>query len=820
MELETNPQLQLAFDFLHYTNKNIFLTGKAGTGKTTFLKNLKKTSPKRMIVVAPTGVAAINAGGITIHSFFQLNFGPQIPTNILAENSEEISVSTSHKVYDYKRFSKIKIDIIRSLDLLVIDEISMVRADILDWIDEVLRRYKNRFKPFGGVQLLMIGDLQQLAPVVKEDEWEILRKFYDTCYFFSSNALKQSEFIGIELKHIFRQSDQKFIDLLNRVRDNTLDRNDLQKLNNRFNSNFNPNDDEGFITLTTHNFQSQRINDEKLKLLTTQKHKFQCQIVGEFPEYSYPADETLALKTGAQVMFIRNDSSAEKRYYNGKIGKIIGFEGDIIEVHCQGDTNSIEVERETWENIRYNLHNETLEIEQEVIGKFIQFPLRLAWAITIHKSQGLTFEKAIIDARQSFAHGQVYVALSRCKSLEGLVLSSQIHVDSVISDPKVSGFTEKVEKNQPGKEELEKARADFELQLIKEMFDYNSFIRNSQNLIKFWNENSSVLMGSLKEKLVEILKNVNNELMSVTMRFNSQVENLIRQNGFVENNMPLQDRLKKAVTWFSEKTDEIIVIPLESAVFETDNKAIRKRILELLGRIETELEIKKACFASVFIGFSVESFLEARVIANIEKPGSKFKSKSPAIEVQHLEFYRKLIKWREEKSMESGYEEARILPQKTLAEIADILPVSAIGLKAIKKMGGVRMNHFGKEILSLILEYRRQKGMELPKNITDEISIAGMNTKEVTLKMFSEGKSISEIVKVRSLAFSTIESHLLYFVGLGELDVFQIIDEKKYKLIRKCILEKKPGETTADLKNKLGDKISYNEIRLVMATMD
>ena len=320
-----NPQLTLAFNFIHYTNQNIFLTGKAGTGKTTFLKNLKKISPKRMVVVAPTGVAAINAGGVTIHSFFQLPFGPQIP-HIEGHHNFMNRQPGEGKQDHINRFSKNKINLIKSLDLLVIDEISMVRADVLDSIDATLRRFKNRYQPFGGLQLLMIGDLQQLAPVVKDDEWSILKKYYDTCFFFSSRALQKAEFTGIELKHIYRQSEQAFINLLNKVRDNKMDATDFQLLNSRYIPGFLPEEEEGYITLTTHNYQAKNINEAHLQKLSTKLHRFQCRIEGEFPAISYPADEVLELKTGSQVMFLKNDTSVEKRYYNGKIGKVISIE--------------------------------------------------------------------------------------------------------------------------------------------------------------------------------------------------------------------------------------------------------------------------------------------------------------------------------------------------------------------------------------------------------------------------------------------------------------------------------------------------------------
>ncbi|HNV52990.1 MAG TPA: AAA family ATPase, partial [Tenuifilaceae bacterium] len=392
MEYIENLQLKQAFDFIQYTGKNIFLTGKAGTGKTTFLKHIKEVSPKRMIVVAPTGVAAINAGGVTIHSFFQMPFGPHIPVTNSQFNpfDEEPQTASRNGV---QKFSREKINIIKSLDLLVIDEISMVRADLLDGIDEVLRRYRNHSKPFGGIQLLMIGDIQQLAPIAKDDEWEILKRYYDTVYFFSSKALRQTAYISIELKHIFRQSDREFIDILNKVRDNRIDNETLNILNKRYIPNINKDDNDGYITLTTHNHQSQRINDSKLQKLKSKLHTFKAVVKGEFPEYSYPTDYELQLKVGAQVMFVKNDSSFEKLYYNGKIGTIVDIDDDLIHVKCEGDSNDIAVTMVEWQNYKYTINDETSEISETVIGSFIQYPLKLAWAITIHKSQGLTFEK-------------------------------------------------------------------------------------------------------------------------------------------------------------------------------------------------------------------------------------------------------------------------------------------------------------------------------------------------------------------------------------------------------------------------------------------
>jgi ATP-dependent exoDNAse (exonuclease V) alpha subunit len=403
MSFVSNPQFDLAFEYVRNTGKNIFLTGKAGTGKTTFLHQVKEGSSKRTVITAPTGVAAINAGGMTLHSFFQLPMGLYLP-------------NTSREANNQRRFSRDKIQLLRTLDLLVIDEISMVRADLLDAVDDVLRRYRDDARAFGGVQLLMIGDLHQLPPVVKQEDWELLRPHYVTPYFFGSLALQRTDMVAIELKHIFRQSDRRFIDLLDKVRNNQIDAPVLETLNSRYIPGFKPGVKEPYITLTSHNASSYDLNAQRLEALPERSRTFKAKIVGDFPETSYPTEETLEFKKGAQVMFVRNDLSPEKRYFNGKIGKIIRLAGDEIFVRCKDERDDIAVTPIEWQNIKYSIDEETKEIKENVLGTFTQYPLKLAWSITIHKSQGLTFDRVIIDARSAFAHGQVYVALSRCRS--------------------------------------------------------------------------------------------------------------------------------------------------------------------------------------------------------------------------------------------------------------------------------------------------------------------------------------------------------------------------------------------------------------------
>lgn len=816
MKYQTNPELNLAFDFLQYTNQNVFLTGKAGTGKTTFLKNLKDHTPKRMIIVAPTGVAAINAGGVTIHSFFQMSFGPQIPVD---HNRPTQINNFRNSNAAVKRFSSEKINIIRSLDLLVIDEVSMVRADILDGIDEVLRRYKNRYQPFGGVQLLMIGDLQQLAPVVKDEDWSILRNYYDTCYFFSSRALQQSTFVGVELKQIFRQTDQQFIDLLNRVRENKIDIQLLAQLNCRYIPNFNPSDDEGYITLTTHNYQAKSINDRKIEALNTSLKKYHARIVDEFPEYAYPTDQVLELKVGAQVMFVKNDPSYAKRYYNGKIGKVIEANNDFVMVQCPGEIERIRVEPDIWENVKFSLNNQSQEIEEQLIGQFIQMPLKLAWAITIHKSQGLTFEKAIIDARQSFAHGQVYVALSRCKNLEGLVLSSPIGNNSVISDNTVTGFSNSVAQNQPGEKELSQARLKYEIQLIADLFDFDPMMRQIQYLLKLWAEHGPLLMGNLRETLQNMLVPINNEMITVAGNFNPQVEQLIYHFGHADNNPRLQERLKSGAAYFMGKLNEIIETPFNSAAFQTDNKAIRKSVSDGVGKLEKEIAIKTQCLKQIeTAGFNIKTYLETKSKAAIEQPVKAKASRKVLMQTTHPEFFSMLNSWRYQKADELNIEISKILRQTLVENIAEEVPATASALKAIKGMGGKKMQQFGKEILAMALQYRKSKAMEVPPNIDDEILLAGLDTKAISFELFNRGLSPSEIAQKRKMALSTIENHLFSYVAQGELDVFRLIDNERYDIISSCIRES-DKKTASAIREQLGETFSYNEIRLVLADM-
>ncbi len=578
--MEMNEESILAWNIIEKTSANLFLTGKAGTGKTTFLKHLKELSPKRMVVLAPTGIAAINAGGMTIHSFFQLPFSPYIPGTTFGSGEQ--------KRY---QFSKLKRNIIRSIDLLVIDEISMVRSDLLDAIDSVLRQYRKRHDlPFGGVQLLMIGDLQQLAPVVTAQEEQLLKEHYDTPFFFSSNALKQVGYLTVELKKVYRQQDEQFISLLNQIRENRASDATLQALNQRFIPNFEPPKNSNFIRLTTHNAPAQQINEQQLAALPSRAFSYTAEVEDNFPESSYPADFVLTLKPGAQVMFIKNDP--QHRFYNGMIGEVIGVkpdeEGDKIIVRSKDSDEKFELEKMEWVNAKYTINEETKEIEETVEGKFRQYPLRLAWAITIHKSQGLTFEHAIIDASHSFTHGQTYVALSRCKTLEGMVLSQPLSRGAIISSQTVDAFNSQLAA--PTQEQISYLEQQYVLHCIGELFDFyaisGSYEHLMRCLVEFFN-NKYPRVVSEYQKLQVVLKS----LIGVSDKFRLQYTGMLARNPDVRQ-VELQDRIHKGAEYFFDKIG-ILSDLIRKSNLDTDNKVAKKQFQDRFSVFSEDVKLKE-----------------------------------------------------------------------------------------------------------------------------------------------------------------------------------------------------------------------------------
>ena len=620
--MERNDELRIAWDFVENTGRSIFLTGKAGTGKTTFLKAVVEKSRKRSIVVAPTGVAAINAGGMTIHSFFQLPLSPFVP---------EAQIKSK---FDFGREKR---KIISSIDLLIIDEISMVRADLLDAIDSVLRRYRDRYQPFGGVQLLMIGDLAQLTPVVTPEDERLLKPYYDTPYFFGSKALAQTEYVTIQLEKVYRQQDDTFISILNHIRDGKPTAEDLALLNSRVMPTLSRSE-ESYIRLTTHNNLANNYNDNELRKLPSRSFLFHAEIEGTFPEYSYPTGETLELKTGAQVMFVKNDPTAERRYYNGRIGHVTYVDDHRILVLCKGDSNAIEVEPLEWENTRYTLNPETREIETDVQGVFKQYPLRLAWAITIHKSQGLTFDHAIIDANQSFAPGQVYVALSRCRTLEGLALAQPLQERSIISDEQVNSYIDHQEQEaEKSIEQLPTLKEEYERQLLIELFDFRQVLYLQEYLVRLFSEFFYNSYSSLTQLHKQALDDIKSQIMAVADKWTAHIKALptkqLREPDFLE-------RVKRSAEYFSQKLNDILAKPISlSENVNTNNKQARQRLNNTLPDMkQTWLSRRYRLTAIAEQGFTVTIYLREKQMSMLDaldeddikkKKAKKEKTKKP-----------------------------------------------------------------------------------------------------------------------------------------------------------------------------------------------
>ncbi|MFG6687606.1 helix-turn-helix domain-containing protein [Mariniflexile sp. HNIBRBA6329] len=806
--MDINKELELAWEFVNKTNRSIFLTGKAGTGKTTFLHRLKMNSLKRLVVVAPTGVAAINAKGVTIHSFFQMPFGPILPDMDL-NNSSGFN----------RKFSKTKIDIIKSVDLLVIDEISMVRADLLDGIDRTLRRFRNRNKVFGGVQVLMIGDLQQLSPVIRDNEWELLKPYYNNGFFFSSHAYQSCDAISIELKHIYRQENPKFIEILNEIRNNVLSEVSAKELNKRYIPDFTPEPDAGYISLTTHNNKAETTNSAELAKLNTKTYTYKATIEGKFPEYSYPNSEQLELKVGAQVMFVKNDSGPDKRYFNGKIGKVIHLDKDEVVVHCPDDDFNIITTPEIWENINYSVDAETKAISEERIGAFTQMPLRLAWAITIHKSQGLTFEKAIIDAQGAFAHGQTYVALSRCKSLEGLVLKSEIHTNQIISDSNVISFNKNAEQNEPDVSVLELSQKNFQLDLIFEVFDFYEFLYPVNRVLDIFYKNRTVVQGQVEAPLLTI-KNVVTNLLKVSAGFNTQLKQLSNKEGLPELSSVIQERFSKAINYFKTETETHLVSSLKVFSFTTDNKAVGSDITKSIDTIEELLQAKMLYFNNLHQGFSTSKFLELRAKAVFLSKETPKRPKKAVIDgTTNVELIERLRILRNDIAQENDLIHYQVFAQKALYEICETLPLTKKELKKVNGMGDVRIKKYGDAILKVIRAYCDENGIETSTDVdifeTEKSKEKKVDTKKVSLELFKSGKNIEEIANERELNENTIFGHLASFIPSGEIMVSDLMLNKHFNELKETI-PKKTFENLSDLKNQLGDKFSYGEIRLVL----
>lgn len=852
--IEINSQFEQVLSFVNHTNQLVFLTGKAGTGKTTLLKYIKQNTYKQISIVAPTGVAAINAGGSTIHSFFQFPFTPFLPT--LKETGEIDSQKTNLPVLKYNNQ---RLSIFRNLELLIIDEVSMVRADLLDQIDITLRHTRKKWHlPFGGVQVMLIGDMYQLPPVVQHEEWRILSGTYPSPYFFDSLVVRNNPPAFIELDKIYRQSEQIFIELLNKVRNNILDREGLELLNSHYKPNITQEDYQENITLTTHNKKADEINMRSLNALPGKEFKYRCKVDGSFSEKNYPAEEVLTLKKGTRVMFLKNN--VEKNYYNGKIGIVSYIADDVIRIKCEEDKNEIEVQREAWTNISYKVDKATKHIDEEVLGTFNQYPLRLAWAITIHKSQGLTFDKLIIDAAEAFSSGQVYVALSRCRGLKGLTLSSKISPQSLMNDKKIVDFSLTKQDEQSINNIYSNSQKNYIKTVLIDLFDFTelSFLRNDAGGIiqvhKTRVNNDGVEWSADFFKRIDALHDISN-------KFKNQLSNLVEAAQNFETDQNLQERLKQASVYFETEIKKCLEA-LRNCALRTEHKESATELNDIFQVFFDSLFQKHYLLKTLSKGFIFSEFVKDKL--NMLYPDFKInvyataKNTKVSADVKYPALYRKLLLLRDEICNDEQKPIYMVANSKALIELTNFLPVTEDHLLEISGFGKARAEAYGEQFLKIIKEYMLENDLrthigEKPSKKTKkakkekiEKEEASLNertkdadqwyslkdvekeaprvkekktpTREQTYRLFKQGKTTGEIAKERGLTVGTVETHLIPYIADGELSIDNFVSKAKQKQILKALENFKSEAGLNPVKASLPDDISYSDIRLVMAS--
>ncbi len=710
MELKSNEKIELARGFILHSRANIFLTGKAGTGKTTLLRTIVPQLSKRAVIAAPTGVAALNAGGVTLHSLFQLPFGVYLPNG----HSRR---STPRKI------SKNKLSLLRSLELLIIDEVSMVRSDVMDSIDETLRMVRRSSKPFAGVQLLLIGDIQQLSPICRDEEWDLLREHYNSPYFFDSHSLRKSPYVTIELDEIFRQRDSHFTNILNAVRENKMTREIFNELNSRYIPDFEAGSD--YITLTTHNATANSINSHKLAEIDAPTHNFEAKVTGTFAESSYPNDTTLSLKVGAQVLFIKNDISPQKRYYNGLLGRVMSIDDRSVTVAPKSGGEAIKVEATLWEDLDYHIDGNG-DVEQRVKGTFSQVPLKCAWAITIHKSQGLSFDKAIIDASGSFAHGQVYVALSRCRSLEGMVLRTPISAHSIVGDNLVESFSSYVAENQPTQEQLDEHKRENYCLTLCEIFDFEIMQRTLWDLMSELAGATAKAYPKLMSSLMDLLSTFEKDIVKVGDGFRQQLRVAILKSEDYLNDDYVKERLRLAAGYFTPRLDALRGIISQLQLVNPDSTEAKRRLVDMINRLR---EVSSTVLYAIKLcenGFTMEQYQSerARLVASASEAQGKSaksrqntdikgdKKRGESSDIEHQELYDTLVLWRRAEAQEIDKPAYCVLSNRTLVAIQEALPQNECELKRVVGMGNVKMGLYASQIVDIVTEYCFNKGIE------------------------------------------------------------------------------------------------------------
>jgi uncharacterized protein YpbB len=753
--MELSAEANYVLQFINQTNRSIFLTGKAGTGKTTLLKEIIKSTHKNCVVVAPTGIAALNAGGVTIHSMFQLPFGGFIPDNSVPQFLENSKFETKATLRRHFKMSGLKKSVIQNMELLIIDEVSMLRSDLMDAIDFMLQSVRRKNLPFGGVQVLFIGDLLQLPPIIRDEEWRTLRSYYKGKFFFHSHVIQQNPPLYIELSKIFRQTDEQFISVLNNLRNNQISQNDIQILNQFVQPNFDLKANKGYITLTTHNVKADSINSQSLIDLNGKSKVYEALIVDDFPDKIYPLEEKLELKIGAQVMFIKNDLSFDKNYFNGKMGVIKSLSDEEIMVHFPEENKTIEVERYEWQNIRYYVDENTKEISEEVLGTFTHYPIKLAWAITVHKSQGLTFDKAALDVSQVFLPGQAYVALSRLRSLNGLVLLSPLQMNGISSDQDVMEYAENKASETFLENSLKQETKNFIHNYLKSSFDWADLAQEWRNHQFSYNENSELSAKSKHAVWAKKQTEFIESLLDPSRKFIAQLNTL-----FKEEEIDFEfvyERIQAAYSYFLQ--------PLDSLVYE------------ILWKIEEVMRIKKV--KAFYDELVVLEALQVKAVLQLMKAKLLIETVVKGETISKEKLSSEEIKFYKIRKLETIREEFKNLNVTLIEDEVDLERYT-----------------------------KKKKAVKEPKK----------STVQETYELWLEKNSIKEIAAIRKLTTQTIGGHIAKLIETETIAITDVLPEEKIQELAKAFKGYKE-ETLNGLKEQYGDKFTWDELKMFKASL-
>ncbi|WP_367756229.1 helix-turn-helix domain-containing protein [Flavobacterium sp. WC2430] len=744
--------------FINQTQRSVFLTGKAGTGKTTLLREIIATTHKNTVVVAPTGIAALNAGGVTIHSMFQLPFGGFIPSfNVDSQFTDTVKFESKDTLRRHFKMSGLKKSVIRNMELLVIDEVSMLRADLLDAMDYMMQTVRKKTTPFGGVQVLFIGDLLQLPPVIRDEEWKTLRAYYQGKFFFHSHVVQQSPPLYIELSKIYRQTDTGFISVLNNLRNNQISTEDIELLNKYVKPDFDLKENKGYITLTTHNAKADTMNAQALEDLKGELINYKADIVGDFPEKLFPIEERLLLKVGAQVMFVKNDLSFDKNYFNGKMGIIKSLSSQEIRIHFPEEDKTIEVEKYEWQNIRYKVDPVTKEIEEEVLGTFVHYPIKLAWAITVHKSQGLTFDKAAIDVSQVFMPGQAYVALSRLRSLEGLVLLSPLRMNGISNDQDVMNYALNKASEEVLKNSLHFETKNFIHNYLINSFDWSDLAQEWRNHKYSYSEKSESSEKSKHTIWATKQMNAIDALLDPSKKFIIQLNKIF--NNETVDLIHVSERIQAAFDYFFKSMDELV--------------------FEILWKLEEVKRIKKV--KAFFDELIVLEELQTKAVLRLMKA--------------------KLL-------IETVVAGETISKEKlTSDEIKKYIP---------RKKEAIE-NQFKKVNITLIEDEKDVERYSAKKK--SENKAPKKSTVEETYELWQAKNSIQNIATIRKLTTQTIESHLVKLIQSKKVNVNDILPKDKITELSEAFKHYKE-ESLTGMKEQFGDKYSWDELRMFKASLN